>query len=47
MKAAVAKAMQANPTMTSAEQKKVIQQAQKEFKAEAQAKLIQEIKNQK
>lgn len=47
VKAAVAKAMQANPTMTSVEQKKVIQQAQKEFKAEAQAKLIQEIKNQK
>lgn len=47
VKAAVMKAMQANPSMTTAEQKQVTQQAEKAFKAEAQAKLIQEIKSQK
>lgn len=47
VKAAVTKAMQANPTMSADEQKQVTQQAEKAFKAEAQAKLIQEIKNQK
>ncbi len=47
VKAAVMKAMQANPQMTPAEQKKVTQQATKAFQAEAQAKMIQEIKNQK
>lgn len=47
VKAAVMKAMQANPTMNATEQKKVTQQAEKAFKAESQAKLIQEIKSQK
>jgi len=47
VKAAVMKAMKANPKMTPAEQKQVTQQAEKAFKAEAQAKLIQEIKEQK
>jgi hypothetical protein len=45
VKAAVMKAMQANPQMTSAQQKKVIAQAQKEFKAQATQKLISEIKS--
>ncbi|WP_334331778.1 DUF4811 domain-containing protein [Companilactobacillus sp. HBUAS59544] len=43
VKAAVAKAMQANPAMTSSQQKQVMQQAQKEFQAQAQAKLVEEI----
>jgi len=47
VKAAVMKAMQANPQMTPAEQKQVTEQATKAFQAEAQAKLIQKIKNQK
>lgn len=47
VKAAVTKAMQANPTMSASQQKQVAQQAEKAFKAEAQAKLIQEIKSQK
>lgn len=47
VKAAVVKAMQANPSMSATEQKQVMQQAQKAFKAQAQAKLIQEIKSQK
>lgn len=44
VQAAVTKAMQANSSMSSAEQKKIAKQAQKEFQAEAQAKLIQEVK---
>lgn len=47
VKAAVTKAMQANPSMSADQQKQVTQQAEKAFKAEAQAKLIQEIKSQK
>ena len=47
VKAAVMKAMQANPSMTPAEQKAVTQKATKAFKAQATAKLIQEIKSQK
>lgn len=47
VKAAVMKAMQANPQMTTAEQKQVTQKAEKAFQAQAQAKLIQEIKAQK
>lgn len=47
VKEAVMKAMKANPKMTADEQKQVTQQAEKAFKAEAQAKLIQEIKAQK
>lgn len=47
VKAAMMKAMQANPSMTKAQQKQVMQQAQKAFKAQAQAKLIHEIKAQK
>lgn len=47
VKAAVTKAMQANPSMSADEQKQVTQQAEKAFKAESQAKLIQEIKAQK
>lgn len=47
VKAAVTKAMQANPSMSAAEQKQVTQKAEKAFKAQAQAKLIQEIKSQK
>lgn len=43
VKAAVVKAMQANPAMTSSQQKQVMQQAQKEFQAQAQAKLVEEI----
>lgn len=45
VKDAVTKAMQANPSMSAAEQQQVTQQAEKAFKAQAQAKLIQEIKN--
>lgn len=45
VKDAVTKAMQANPSMSTAEQQQVTQQAEKAFKAESQAKLIQEIKN--
>ncbi|KRN99849.1 DUF4811 domain-containing protein [Companilactobacillus kimchiensis] len=47
VKAAMMKAMQANPKMTPAEQKQATEQATKAFKAESQAKLIQEIKSQK
>jgi len=47
VKAAVTKAMTANPQMTAAEQKQTTQQATKAFQAQAQAKLIQDIKNQK
>lgn len=47
VKKAIAGAMQANPQMTSAQQKKVAKQAQKDFQAEAQAKLVKEIQNQK
>lgn len=47
VKAAVTKAMQTNPSMSADQQKQVTQQAEKAFKAEAQAKLIQEIKSQK
>jgi len=43
VKAAVTKAMMANPTMTSAQQKQVMQQAQKEFKAQAMAKIVEEV----
>jgi len=47
VKDAVTKAMQANPKMSADEQKQTAQQAQKAFQAEAQAKLIQNIKSQK
>lgn len=47
VKAAVMKAMQANPSMTAEQQKQVTQKATKAFQAQAQAKLIQEIKSQK
>lgn len=47
VKAAMTKAMTANPQMTAAEQKQAQSQATKAFQAQAQAKLIQEIKNQK
>lgn len=40
-----AKAMTQNPAMTTAQQKQVTKQAQQAFQAQAQAKLIQEIKN--
>lgn len=43
VKAAVTKAMTVNPSMTAAQQKQVMQQAQKEFKAQAMAKVIEEI----
>lgn len=45
VKDAVTKAMQATPSMSAAEQQQVTQQAEKAFKAQAQAKLIQEIKS--
>jgi len=47
VKAAVAKAMQANPKMSADEQQQTAQQAQKAFQGQIQAKLIQEIKSQK
>ncbi|MFC6322730.1 DUF4811 domain-containing protein [Companilactobacillus baiquanensis] len=43
VKAAVMKAMQENPTMDSAQQKKVQEQATKAFKAQAMEKLVEEI----
>ncbi|MFD1417413.1 DUF4811 domain-containing protein [Companilactobacillus keshanensis] len=43
VKAAMMKAMQENPTMTSAQQKKVQEQATKAFKAQAMEKLVEEI----
>lgn len=45
VKAEVTKAMMQNPSMTAAQQKQVTKQAQQAFQAQAQAKLIQEIKN--
>ena len=45
VKAEVAKAMMQNPAMTSAQQKQIAKQAQATFQAQAQAKMIQEIKN--
>ena len=45
VKAEVTKAMTQNPAMTTAQQKQVTKQAQQAFQAQAQAKLIQEIKN--
>ncbi|WP_201307184.1 DUF4811 domain-containing protein [Companilactobacillus farciminis] len=45
VKAEVTKAMMQNPAMTAAQQKQVTKQAQQAFQAQAQAKLIQEIKN--
>lgn len=43
VKSAMMKAMQENPTMTSAQQKKVQEQAEKAFKAQAMEKLVEEI----
>ncbi|WP_125588001.1 DUF4811 domain-containing protein [Companilactobacillus jidongensis] len=43
IKAAVTKAMTVNPSMSSAQQKQVMQQAQKEFKAQAMAKVVEEV----
>lgn len=43
VKAAVTKAMTINPSMSSAQQKQVMQQAEKEFKAQAMAKVVEEI----
>lgn len=45
VKAEVTKAMMQNPSMTAAQQKQVTKQAQQAFQAQAQAKLIQEIRN--
>ncbi|WP_125566330.1 DUF4811 domain-containing protein [Companilactobacillus insicii] len=43
VKAAVTKAMMVNPSMSQAQQKQIMQQAQKEFKAQAMAKVVEEI----
>ncbi|WP_334329197.1 DUF4811 domain-containing protein [Companilactobacillus sp. HBUAS59699] len=43
VKAALTKAMTVNPSMSASQQKQVMQQAQKEFKAQAMAKVVEEI----